>query len=286
MQTLTLAAVSPSPCSAAATPFQPWNAKSFSCIQDIGELLRFNCSQKLEKNKKNQLFRHRRVNAGEPAYRLGQSFGSLYVVRFGFLKTMLRSPEGDERIISFPMQGNLLGAEGICHNCYGTEAIALTDSELIVIPFNQLLASEDSCRELEKMIQVAISREFTEEHAGISLSSPLKSETRVARFLEELAKRYAILGYSPQELLLPMTRRDIGCYLGLTLETVSRSLSALASVGIISVHRQNIQILRPTLLYLFQSPSPTLQRGSGVIRTLPLARSMPSKKKPTPWLRS
>ena len=83
------------------------------------------------------------------------------------------------------------------------------------------------------MIYVAISREITEERAGIGLSGPLKSEARVAGFLEELAKRHAALGYSSQEMSLPMTRRDIGCYLGLTLETVSRALSRLAREGLI-----------------------------------------------------
>lgn len=288
MPTFTLTEVSTSPCSVAASSFQPRNAKLFSRVQDIGELLQLGRPLKPKNYEQSALFQHRRVKAGEPVYRLGQLFGSLYVVRFGFLKKMLRSPEGDERILSFPMKGNLLGAEGICHDRYGTEAVALTDSELIVIPFKQLLAPGDSCPELKQMVLVAISREFVEEHAGISLSSPLKSETRVARFLEELAQRYAALGYSPQEFLLPMTRRDIGCYLGLTLETVSRSLSALAAAGIISAHRQNIQILRPKLLHLFQSlpPIPALQRNSEFTLSLSLTQSMPNEEKPASWLHS
>lgn len=230
---------------------QPQLSKLFSSIQDIGELLRFDCAQKQEMGQLGPQFHHRRAKAGELIYRLGQPSGLLYIVRFGFLKVVLRNFEGDERVLSFPMKGNLLGFDGIYRHQYSTEAIALTDCELISIPFKQLLTRDNSCRELERMIYMAISRECFEWHAGINLPSPCKSEVRVARFLEELVKRYAAIGYSSKRISLPMTRRDIGGYLGLTLETVSRSLSALAATKAISAHRKNIEILQPELLHLF-----------------------------------
>ena len=255
MHTLKLAEVSTGSCDNTAPPRPLRQAKLLSSIKDIGELLQFNWSEKQETNLQTPLFHHRRAKAGEQIFRLGQAFVSLYIVRFGFLKVVLRNAEGDERVLSFPMKGNVLGFEGICSHQYGTEATALTDCELIVIPFKQLLTRDNLYRELEQMIYVAISREVMEGHAGISLSSPIKSESRVAHFLEELAKRYAAIGYSSKEISLPMTRRDIGCYLGLTLETVSRSLSALAATDIIEVHRQNIRILKPELLHVFHPSS-------------------------------
>ena len=264
----------------AAAPCAPIYAKPYSSARDIGELLRLDCSQKQYIDEPSPQFHHRRVKAGELIYRLGESFKSLYVVRFGFLKIVLRNAEGDEQVISFPMKGSLLGFEGIYRNRYGTEAIALSDCELIVIPFNQLLGGRHSCRELEQMIYVAISREFLDEHARVSLSSTVKSEARVARFLVELSKRYAALGYSSQEISLPMTRRDIGCYLGLTLETVSRSLSAMASMGIILVHRRNIRILKPELLHSFQSSRLPLQQRNRPIRSLSLIQPGFNKIKP------
>lgn len=236
--------------------------KLSSSVRDLGKLLGFSHSKIREINELGPQFHHRRFKTDERIYRLGQSFESLYVVRFGFLKTVLRNSEGDERVLSFPMKGNLLGFDGICDNRYGTESIALTDCELIVVPFKKLLTTAQSYRELEQMMYVAISRELTEAHTGISLSSSLKSEARVAHFLESLAKRYAALGYSSKEILLPMTRRDIGCHLGLTLETVSRALSALAAAGIIAVHRKNIQILKPELLHLFKTPLALPQRNN------------------------
>ncbi|NYT64223.1 Crp/Fnr family transcriptional regulator [Alcaligenaceae bacterium] len=256
MHTLKLAEVSIGSRNGSAQSRLLRQTKLFSSIWDISELLQLNCSEKQEMNQHNLQFHHRRAKAGEPIYRLGQLFESLYIVRFGFLKVVLRNAEGDERVLSFPMKGNVLGFEGIYCNQYGTEAIALTDCELVVIPFKQLLTRDDACRELEQMIYVAISRELTEGYAGVSLSSPLKSEARVARFLDELVKRYAALGYSSKEISLPMTRRDIGCYLGLTLETVSRSLSTLATKGMISVHREKIHILEPKFLHLFHSSLP------------------------------
>ena len=256
------------------------HAKLFSSVQDIGELLQFNDSQIKQMNEPYPQFHHRRIRAGELIYRIGQPFRSLYVVRFGFLKIVLRNADGDEQVISFPMKGSLLGFEGMHGNRYSTEAIALTDCDLIVIPFNQLLAAGQPCRELEQMIYVAISREFLDEHARISLSSTVKAEARVARFLQELAARYAALGYSSREISLPMTRRDIGCYLGLTLETVSRSLSAMASMGIISVHRRNIQILKPKLLHLFQFSRTPSQRNLP-IRPLSLTQPLFGKTKPS-----
>lgn len=259
---------------------RPGYAKLFSSIQDIAELLRLDNPQKQEMNGQGPQFHHRRVKAGELIYRLGQPFESLYVVRFGFLKIMLRNSEGDERVLSFPMKGNLLGLDGLFCNRYGTEAIALTDCELIVIPFKLLLAVGRSCHELEKMIYVAISREIMEEHAGISLSGPLKSEARVAGFLEKLAKQHAALGYSSQEMSLPMTRRDIGCYLGLTLETVSRTLSALAEAGVISVRRKDIKILKPELLHLFQSSRSLPQQKIQLTHPLSCARPLFNKTKP------
>lgn len=261
-------------------PSRPGYAKLFFSIQDIGELLRLDSPQKQAMSEQSPQFHHRRVKAGELIYRLGQPFESLYVVRFGFLKIVLRNSEGDERVLSFPMKGNLLGLDGLFCNRYGTEAIALTDCELIIIPFKQMLAMGHSCRELEKMIYVAISREITEERAGIGLSGPLKSEARVAGFLEELAKRHAALGYSSQEMSLPMTRRDIGCYLGLTLETVSRTLSSLAEAGVISVRRKDIQILKPELLHLFQSSRTLPPQKIRLTRPLSCARPLFNKTKP------
>lgn len=247
----------------------------FISIHDIGELLRLSCGQGPQLVGSIPQLLHRRFKKGGAVYRQGQLFDSLYIVRFGFLKTVVRDIEGVERVLSFPMKSNLLGFDGIWEDRYSSEATALTDCQLIAIPFKQLLSAKHSCRELEALVYRAISREFSEGHAGVSMSSPLKAEARVARFLEELANRYAALGYSSKEIVLPMTRRDIGSYLGLSLETVSRSFSILASMGVIEVHRKMVTILETEMLHRFHTcpirlaqkdrlhPLNMLQRTSG-----------------------
>jgi CRP/FNR family transcriptional regulator len=227
-------------------------------VRDICDLLRLDDPEGSPPMAEPYLqFHHRRIEKGGSIYRQGQSFESLYIVRFGFLKTVMRDVEGTERVLSFPMKGNMLGFDGVWRDRYGCEAVALTDCQLIVIPFKQLLATSNRCRELERMVYIAISREFSEEHTAINMSNQLKAEARVARFLEELARRYAALGYSSKVITLPMTRRDIGCYLGLSLETVSRSFSILASTGLIEVHRKDVTFLEAgAVRQLHSSPRP------------------------------
>jgi len=236
-------------------PGRSTRVEPLTSISDICKLLKLGYRPVQRTNAPDLQFHHRRLRTGDRIYRPAQAFESLYVVWFGYLKVILRNFEGDERVLSFPMKGNLLGADGICNSSYQTECIALTDCDLIVVPFRKLLAAVRRNPELEEIVYMSISRELTEERTGISLSSPLRAQGRVALFLETIAERHAACGYSSKEILLPMTRHDVGCYLGLTLETVSRALSALAATGIIAVRRKNIRILRPDLLHLIQAHS-------------------------------
>ncbi len=224
---------------------------SSSSLQDIYDLLQFNRTSRPREISESELrFRHRRFKAGELIYRMGQTFSALYIVRFGFLKTVLRNTQGDERILSFPMRCDLVGFDGIYRNRYTNDTMALSDGDLIIIPFKELLTPGHTNGELEQMVYLAASREIALERCGAGLSITVKSEARVARFLAMQARRYTDTGYSSSNFLLPMTRRDLGSYLGLTLETVSRSLSALARAGVIAVNRRDIQILKPEMLIL------------------------------------
>lgn len=231
-------------------PFQRVErTKPFSTIRDVYELLQLaRPSQYTGWADTAARFQHKRVKAGHAIYRIEQAFEALYIVRFGFLKMILNSVDGDERVLSFAMEGDFFGLDGIYHDRYAVDSIALTDCELIVIPFKQLITLVHSNRELEKIIYLTISRELL-RGLSQSLLNNIKAPTRVARFLETQASSYASRGYSSQNFLLPMSRRDIGSYLGLSLETVSRSLSAMASAGVISIDRRHIQILKPELLH-------------------------------------
>lgn len=198
------------------------------------------------------LFQHRRLKHGEQAYGIGQAFEALYVVNAGFLKTVVLDSEGNERVVSFPMKGDLLGSDGIYADRHANEAIALSDCDLIVIPFKQLLSLGRACQELDHIIYRVVSRQIVQDNANLATLGSLRSDARVARFLATEADRHAALLFSSQSFTLRMTRRELGSYLGLTLETVSRSISALDAAGIITADQRDITILKPHSLRSLQ----------------------------------
>lgn len=212
----------------------------WSDIQEIVDLLQFN--GQVPETQDNSLFKRWRLKAGQPALRMGQPFDGLYVVRLGSLKTSMTHVNGAEHVLAFPMKGDLLGYDGICRNQYLSEAVALTDCDLIKIPAAEFTSPHRGCNDIERMAYWAISREIAQEQTCYALSHSAKSEARVARFLRIQSERFAAMGYSPNRFTLPMTRRDIGNHLDVTLETVSRAFSAMDHLGIVSVDRREIQI--------------------------------------------
>jgi CRP/FNR family transcriptional regulator, anaerobic regulatory protein len=187
-------------------------------------------------------FARRRVRAGQWIFGAGDKFDSVYIVYTGFVKTVLVDEAGNEQILGFPLKGDVLGIDGIHDERYASQAVALTDCELVVIPFHELATLGHGSQALENWLYKAVSRELVREHAVIGLLGTLSAEARVARFLAGLSDRFAELGYSPTDFMLRMTRQEIGSYLGLTLETVSRSFSAMDDCGLIDVNQRAIII--------------------------------------------
>jgi len=187
-------------------------------------------------------FQHVQFKAGQRIYTIGQSFENLYIVTAGFLKTVVVDDGGNEQILSFPMKGDLFGVDGIHLTCYASEAVALSDCGLIVVPFKKLTAMGRTHANLETSMYGVMSRELMREHSMVSMLGSLSAEARVARFLVFLSERFADMGYSCKEFNLRMTRQDIGSYLGMTLETVSRTLSAFDNIGLIAVDQRTIVI--------------------------------------------
>lgn len=222
----------------------------WSSLADICQLLQL--EMEIHDQTMQAQFQHRRLKPGQHAYSIGQTFDALYIVNAGYLKTVMFDVEGNERVVSFPMKGDLLGSDGIYTDRHASEVVALSDCDLIVIPFRQLLALGHSCQELEHLIYRVVSRQIVQENINLTVLGSLRSDARVARFLSMEADRHAALKFSAQSFRLRMTRREIGSYLGLTLETVSRSMSALDAAGIISVAQRDIQILKPSTLRSLQ----------------------------------
>ncbi|HEX5698798.1 MAG TPA: helix-turn-helix domain-containing protein [Rhodoferax sp.] len=222
----------------------------YSTLQEIKALLQYEDHQ--HNDHQGDLFRRRRLKEGQSAVQMGQPFDGLYVVRLGTLKSLITNADGGMHVLSFPMKGNLLGFDGIYKNSYMSDVVALTDCDLIRIPASELFSSGRSNNHLEHMAYWASSREITQEQMAYSLTRSVRSEARVARFLQSMSQRFAGLGYSANRFILPMTRRDIGHHLSVTVETVSRAFSALVQLGIIAVDFREIHILSHDALCSFE----------------------------------
>ena len=198
------------------------------------------------------LFQRRQLKVGQTALMTGQPFDGLYVVRLGTLKAMITHADGGVHVLAFPMKGTLLGFDGFYQNTYMSDVVALTDCDLVRIPASSLFSPGRGNNHLEHMAYWASSREIIQEQEAYSLTRSVKSESRVARFLHIMSGRFEALGFSPNRFILPMTRRDIGHHLSVTVETVSRAFSALVQLGIITVDFREIKILSRDALCNFE----------------------------------
>ena len=196
----------------------------------------------------NMLFQHVQFKPGQRIHRTGEAFDTLYVVNSGFLTTALFDASGNEQVLSFPMKGDMLGMDAIHCGKHTAETRALSECDLILVPFARLNSLSRVTVDIENLMYCMMSRELAHRQTVISVLGTLAAEARVAHFLMELSSRFAAMGYSSTMFNLPMTRQQIGSYLGLTLETVSRTLSAFNDMGVITVLQRMITIHDTTAL--------------------------------------
>jgi CRP/FNR family transcriptional regulator, anaerobic regulatory protein len=137
----------------------------------------------------------------------------------------------------------VIGIDGIDASSHQSEVIALEHADVVIIPFTRLAALAHSCPALEQLIYRALSRELVREQRLVWVLGTLHAESRVAAFLLNLSERFGKLGYSPTHFNLRMKRQEIGSYLGLQLETVSRALSHFARGVIATVRQKTIQLI-------------------------------------------
>jgi len=214
--------------------------KLWSNLKELCDLLRIPSATSVADEE--FLFQHVQFKTGQRIHTIGQPFDTLYIVHSGFLKTVLIDEFGNEQVLSFPMKGDLFGVDGIHTRRYASEAVALSNCDLILLPFKKFTALGRAHIELEHAMYSVMSRELVREQAMVSMLGALSAEARVARFLVSLSERFAEMGYSSKLFNLRMTRHEIGSYLGLTLETVSRTLSAFNEIGLITVDQRSIGI--------------------------------------------
>jgi CRP/FNR family transcriptional regulator len=214
--------------------------KLWSKLKELCELLRIPATSSV--NDEEFLFQHVQFKTGQRIHTIGQPFDTLFIVHSGFLKTVLIDEFGNEQVLSFPMKGDLFGVDGIHTKRYASEAVALSNCDLILLPFKKFIALGRTHSELEHAMYSVMSRELVREQGMVSMLGALSAEARVARFLVSLSERFSEMGYSSKLFNLRMTRHEIGSYLGLTLETVSRTLSAFNEFGLITVDQRSIGI--------------------------------------------
>lgn len=185
----------------------------------------------------------RKVARGDTLFRTGDAFQSLFAVRTGFFKTCLSAADGRDQVTGFQMSGELLGLDGISSERHTCDAVALEDSTVCVIPYAQLEDVSLQVPELQRVFHKIMSREIVRDHGVMLLLGSMRAEERVAAFLLNLTRRLHLRGFSRSELVLRMTREEIGSYLGLKLETVSRTFSRFQAEGILEVKQRQIRIL-------------------------------------------
>ena len=182
------------------------------------------------------------VKRGSALFRAGDAFTALYAVRSGFLKTTISSEEGHDHVTGFQMAGEIVGLDGIATDLHTCDAIALEDTEVCALPFDRIEEIAREVKALQHHVHKIMSREIVREHAVMLLLGNKRAEERLAAFLLNLLQRLHARGFSSEDLVLRMTREEIGSYLGLTLETVSRTFSKFSDDGIITVNQRKIHI--------------------------------------------
>jgi len=200
------------------------------------------CMEELEQIQ-NMVYARRRVKRGESLFGPGDEFTSIYAIRSGFFKTSVVDGEGHEQVTGFFMGGELLGMEGIGSHRHASTAVALEDSEVCVMPYSLVESMAHDYPVLQRQLHAVLSREIVRDHGVMMLLGSMRAEERLAAFLSNLSKRFVRRGYSPSDFHLRMTRDEIGSYLGLKLETVSRLFSQFQKQGLIAVEQKHVRIL-------------------------------------------
>ena len=187
--------------------------------------------------------RNRPLHRGEHLFRAGENFQSLFAIRTGSLKTYTVSPDGEEQITGFHLAGEVIGLDAVYRQSHPSFAMALETTMVCELPFEQLEELSGSIPGLRQQLLKVMSREILEDQELLLLLNKKNAEERLAAFLINLSTRYARRGRSAQRFLLPMTRGDIGNYLGLTIETVSRLFTRYQKAGLIQANGKEVTIL-------------------------------------------
>lgn len=187
--------------------------------------------------------RNRPYKKGDHLYRQNDAFKSVFAVRSGSFKSYVVNNNGQGRVSGFFLPGEIIGMDGISSKHYANSTVALEHSSICEIPFTQLERLSQQLPSMQHHFFAIMGNEIAKDQQIHTLLSSYTAEERTASFLLGLSSRYARVSFSPTRFLLPMTRSDIGEYLGLTVETVSRIFTALQRKKLIVVNNREIELL-------------------------------------------
>jgi CRP/FNR family transcriptional regulator, anaerobic regulatory protein len=184
-----------------------------------------------------------RFRKGAALFRVGDSFDALYVIRFGSCKIVLLSQCGREQVAGYHMAGEVVGIDGVARAVHKCEAIALEDMEVWRLPFDEIENLARLSQHFGHGLHQLLSQEGERAYSLALVLGSMRADQRLASFLLDLSQRHQALGFSSCEFVLRMTRQEIGSYLGLNLETVSRLLSRFQREGLLQVERRTVKLL-------------------------------------------
>jgi CRP/FNR family transcriptional regulator len=193
--------------------------------------------------------RGRPLHKGDHVYRQRQPFGAVYAVRSGALKAYSMTDDGQEQVTGFYLPGEVFGMDGVCHDRYASSAVALETSSICEIPFERLGALSARIPSLQRHFFNLMSQEIAHDQQLITLLGKNSAEQRIAALLLSISSRNARRKLSATAFRLPMSRIDIGNYLGLTVETISRVFNRFQKSGLLKVDQREIVILQPDALH-------------------------------------
>ncbi len=197
--------------------------------------------------------RGRPLKKGAYLFLEGDSFTSIYIVRSGAIKTYNATNEGEEQITAFYLPSEILGLSGLDTNIYPVSAQAIETTMVCEVPFDQMELLSNEFPELRRHMMRLMSKKIREDQQMMMLLSKKNAYERIATFLINLASRFRRRGFSSQSFRIAMSRNEMGNYLGLAVETVSRVFTRFQKNGLISAVGKEIEILEPAELYSLAS---------------------------------
>lgn len=202
--------------------------------------------------------RTRPLHRGDHLFRGGEHFRSLYVVKTGSVKTYAPSEEGGEQVLGFHLPGELIGLDAINQNTHACSARVLETSAICEVPFPRLEELAAAIPSLQHQLYRLLSKEIGHDTDMLLLLGRKNAEERLAAFLVSMSRRLSKRGLSATDFYLSMSRHDIGSYLGLAVETVSRLFTRFQDEGLLLVDRKHVQVLDRAALETMAGTPPSV----------------------------